>query len=108
MAGQPRTWTSWTYKPGGLRDTQTEHRATGDTKTGYGYPAVNASGTGQPHTLTSVIVNSGTAKTYAYDEHQAVPLRGRSADAEPPADAFGLAGRPHGQDVWLHQPDRVM
>lgn len=27
---------------------------------------------------------------------------------EPPADAFGPAGRPHGQDVWLHQPDRVM
>lgn len=27
---------------------------------------------------------------------------------ELPADAFGPAGRPHGQDVWLHQPDRVM
>ncbi|GGV83962.1 hypothetical protein GCM10015535_28060 [Streptomyces gelaticus] len=68
LGGPAPYWTSWTYKPGGLRDTQTEHKATGDTKTGYSYPAVNASGTGQPHTLTSVTVNSGTAKTYTYDE----------------------------------------
>ncbi len=68
LGGPAPYWTSWTYKPGGLRDTQTEHRATGDTKTTYGYPAVNTSGTGQPHTLTSVTVNGGTAKTYAYDE----------------------------------------
>jgi RHS repeat-associated protein len=68
LGGPAPYWTSWNYKPGGLRDTQTEHKATGDTKTGYGYPAVNANGTGQPHTLTSVTVNSGTAKTYTYDE----------------------------------------
>ncbi len=61
-------WTSWTYKVGGLRDTQTEHKATGDTKTVYGYPTVNASGAGQPHTLTSLTLGSGTAKTYTYDE----------------------------------------
>ncbi|MFJ2095209.1 RHS repeat domain-containing protein [Streptomyces sp. NPDC087901] len=68
LGGPAPYWTSWTYKPGGLRDTQTEHKATGDTKTGYGYPAVNASGAGQPHTLSSVTVNSDTAKTYSYDE----------------------------------------
>ncbi|MFF3941667.1 RHS repeat-associated core domain-containing protein [Streptomyces phaeofaciens] len=68
LGGPAPYWTSWSYKPGGLRDTQTEHKATGDTKTEYGYPALNASGTGQPHTLTSVTVNSGTAKTYIYDE----------------------------------------
>ncbi|MFI8888239.1 RHS repeat-associated core domain-containing protein [Streptomyces sp. NPDC053813] len=68
LGGPAPYWTSWTYKPGGLRDSQTEHKATGDIKTGYGYPAVNASGTGQPHTLTSVTVNSGTAKAYTYDE----------------------------------------
>jgi RHS repeat-associated protein len=68
LGGPAPYWTSWTYKTGGLRDTQTEHKTTGDTKTVYGYPAVNASGTGQPHTLTSVTVNGGTARTYTYDE----------------------------------------
>ncbi|MGY3062538.1 RHS repeat-associated protein [Streptomyces sp. TE3672] len=68
LGGPAPYWTSWTYKPGGLRDTQTEHKATGNTQTGYGYPAVNTSGTGQPHTLTSVTVNGGTAKAYTYDE----------------------------------------
>ncbi|WP_438947818.1 RHS repeat-associated core domain-containing protein [Streptomyces triticisoli] len=68
LGGPAPYWTSWTYKPGGLRDTQTEHKTTGDTKTAYGYPAVNASGAGQPHTLTSVTVGGGTAKTYTYDE----------------------------------------
>lgn len=67
IGGPAPYWTSWTYKPGGLRDTQTEHKATGDTKTGYGYPAVNAAGSGQPHTMTSVAVNGGTAKTFTYD-----------------------------------------
>ncbi|MEV5194721.1 RHS repeat-associated core domain-containing protein [Streptomyces clavifer] len=68
LGGPAPYWTSWTYKPGGLRDTQTEHKTTGDTNTGYGYPAVNASGAGQPHTLTSATVNGGTTKTYTYDE----------------------------------------
>ncbi|MFF3334721.1 RHS repeat-associated core domain-containing protein [Streptomyces sp. NPDC002888] len=68
LGGPAPYWTSWTYKPGGLRETQTEHKAAGDTSTAYGYPAVNASGAGQPHTLTSVSVNGGTAKTYTYDE----------------------------------------
>ncbi|WP_331740771.1 toxin glutamine deamidase domain-containing protein (plasmid) [Streptomyces sp. NBC_00015] len=67
LGGPAPYWTSWTYKPGGLRDTQTEHNAT-DTTTVYEYPAVNASGTGQPHTLTSVTVDGGTAKSYTYDE----------------------------------------
>ncbi|MER5582253.1 RHS repeat-associated core domain-containing protein [Streptomyces asoensis] len=67
LGGPAPYWTSWTYKPGGLRDTQTEHSAT-DTTTAYSYPAVNASGTGQPHTLTSVTVDGGTAKLYTYDE----------------------------------------
>ncbi|MFJ1652578.1 RHS repeat domain-containing protein [Streptomyces sp. NPDC088337] len=68
LSGPAPYWTSWTYKPGGLRDTQTEHKATGDTKTVYDYAAGNASGTGQPHTLTSLTVNGGTAKTFTYDE----------------------------------------
>ncbi|WP_343242604.1 polymorphic toxin type 44 domain-containing protein [Streptomyces sp. SID8111] len=69
LGGPAPYWTSWTYKRSGLRDTQTEHKTTGDTKTAYGYPAVNASGTGQPHTLTSYSVNNGAAKTVEYDEH---------------------------------------
>lgn len=53
LGGPAPYWTSWTYKPGGLRDTHTEHKATGDTTTAYAYPVVNATGAGQPHTLTS-------------------------------------------------------
>ncbi|MFF4093256.1 RHS repeat-associated core domain-containing protein [Streptomyces sp. NPDC001834] len=68
LGGPAPFWTSWTYKPGGLRDTQTEHKAAGNIETVYSYPAVNASGTGQPHTLTSLTVNGGTAKTLTYDE----------------------------------------
>ncbi|MFI1932307.1 polymorphic toxin-type HINT domain-containing protein [Streptomyces sp. NPDC020330] len=68
LAGPAPYWTSWTYKPGGLRDSQTEHKATGDIKSVYSYPAVNDSGTGQPHTLTSVAVGGGAAKTLSYDE----------------------------------------
>ncbi|WP_285565235.1 RHS repeat-associated core domain-containing protein [Streptomyces sp. RTGN2] len=75
LGGPAPYWTSWSYKPGGLRDTQTEHKTTGDTKTGYGYPAVNASGTGQPHTLTSVTVNTGPAKPLTYDEQGSTTKR---------------------------------
>ncbi|MFF7290216.1 RHS repeat-associated core domain-containing protein [Streptomyces griseorubiginosus] len=67
LGGPAPYWTSWTYKPGGLRDTQTDHKATTNTTTAYGYPAVNANGAGQPHTLTSVTVNGGSVKDYAYD-----------------------------------------
>ncbi|WP_406490644.1 hypothetical protein OHB06_01065 [Streptomyces sp. NBC_01604] len=68
LGGPAPYWTSWTYKVGGLRDTQTEHKATANTTTAYGYPAVNANGAGQPHALTSVTVDGGTAKDYKYDE----------------------------------------
>ncbi|MFD8914763.1 RHS repeat domain-containing protein [Streptomyces sp. NPDC059575] len=68
LGGPAPYWTSWTYKPGGLRDTQTEHKATADTKTVYGYPTANANGTGQPHTMTSVTVGTAAAKSYEYDE----------------------------------------
>lgn len=67
LSGPAPYWTSWTYKPGGLRATQIEHKAT-DVKTVYGYPAVSASGAGQPHTLTSLAVDGGTAKSLTYDE----------------------------------------
>ncbi|MFF8639007.1 RHS repeat domain-containing protein [Streptomyces pilosus] len=68
LGGPAPYWSSWTYRRGGLRNTQTEHKATGDTRTTYDYPTVNGSGTGQPHTLTSVTVGGGTAKTLTYDE----------------------------------------
>ncbi|MER5907448.1 polymorphic toxin-type HINT domain-containing protein [Streptomyces mirabilis] len=68
LGGPASYWTSWAYKSGGLRDTQTEHKTTGDTTTAYGYPTVNANGAGQPHTMTSLTVNGGTAKSYTYDE----------------------------------------
>lgn len=69
LGGPAPYWMSWTYKSGGLRETQTEHKAAGNTQTAYAYPPVNASGTGQPHTLTSYSVNGGTAKAMTYDEH---------------------------------------
>ncbi|MGV9557436.1 RHS repeat domain-containing protein [Streptomyces sp. NPDC003522] len=68
LGGPAPYWTSWTYKPGGLRDTQVEHKATNDTTTTYGYPAVDANGAGQPHTLTSITVNGGATRTQTYDE----------------------------------------
>ncbi|WP_333738946.1 RHS repeat domain-containing protein [Streptomyces sp. IBSBF 2806] len=68
LGGPAPYWTSWAYKPGGLRDTQVEHKASGDTTTTYAYPAVNATGEGQPHTLTSLTVDGGAARAYVYDE----------------------------------------
>ncbi|MFJ2264611.1 polymorphic toxin type 28 domain-containing protein [Streptomyces sp. NPDC087844] len=68
LGGPAPYWTSWTYKKGGLRDTQVEHKSASNNTTAYSYPAVNASGVGQPHTLTSVTVDGGTAKSYTYDE----------------------------------------
>ncbi|MFJ9713415.1 RHS repeat domain-containing protein [Streptomyces sp. NPDC101234] len=68
LGGPAPYWTSWTYKPGGLRDTQIEHKAAGNTTTAYGYPTVKADGTGQPHTMTSVTVGTAAAKSYEYDE----------------------------------------
>lgn len=68
LGGPAPYWTSWTYKPGGLRNTQVEHKAAGDTTTAYGYPALDAKGGGQPHTLTSVAVDGGAAKILEYDE----------------------------------------
>ncbi|MFB6508342.1 MULTISPECIES: RHS repeat-associated core domain-containing protein [unclassified Streptomyces] len=69
LGGPAPYWTSWTYASGGLRKTQTEHKVSGDTQTSYSYPPVNASGTGQPHTLTSYTVNGGTERALSYDEH---------------------------------------
>ncbi|MEU5718070.1 RHS repeat-associated core domain-containing protein [Streptomyces sp. NPDC020403] len=68
LGGPAPYWTSWTYKPGGLRDTQTEHKASGNIQTVYGYPAVNAAGAGQPHIMTSVTVGGATTKPLTYDE----------------------------------------
>lgn len=68
LGGPAPYWTSWTYRPGGLRDTQIEHKASSNAQTVYGYPAVNAAGAGQPHTMTSVTVGGATAKPLTYDE----------------------------------------
>ncbi|MFD8615352.1 RHS repeat domain-containing protein, partial [Streptomyces sp. NPDC059631] len=67
LGGPAPYWTSWTYTTGGMRDTQTAHTATGDTKTTYTYPPVNTQGTGQPHTLTSTTIGTTTGN-YQYDE----------------------------------------
>ncbi|WP_427923935.1 polymorphic toxin-type HINT domain-containing protein [Streptomyces sp. cg40] len=66
LGGPAPYWTSWTYTTGGMRDTQIAHTTSGDTKTTYNYPPVNAQGAGQPHTLTST--TGEPANTYKYDE----------------------------------------
>ncbi|GAA2932662.1 RHS repeat-associated core domain-containing protein [Streptomyces enissocaesilis] len=67
LGGPAPYWNSWTYKTGGLRDTQTVHAASGDSTTNYTYPPVSTTGAGQPHTLTST--TTGTkSNTYEYDE----------------------------------------
>lgn len=61
-------WTSWTFKPGGLRETQTQHSATGDTTTSYTYPAA---GGAKPHALSSTTTTSPSGTntvSYTYDE----------------------------------------
>ncbi|WTI72489.1 polymorphic toxin-type HINT domain-containing protein [Streptomyces sp. NBC_00728] len=67
LGGPAPYWTSWTYTTSGMRDTQTSHTATGDTKTAYTYPPVNTQGAGQPHTLTST-TSGTTTGNYKYDE----------------------------------------
>ncbi|WP_327350273.1 RHS repeat-associated core domain-containing protein [Streptomyces sp. NBC_01304] len=54
-------WTSYTYKKSGQRDTETQHAATSDTKTSYGY----GTDKGQPHTLTRTETGAKT-NTYTY------------------------------------------
>ncbi|MFJ3646554.1 polymorphic toxin type 28 domain-containing protein [Streptomyces murinus] len=67
LGGPAPYWTSWSYKVGGLRDTQIEHKSSGDVRTDYSYPSVNAAGGGQPHTLSSTSVG-GTLTSYQYDD----------------------------------------
>ncbi|MFB7248920.1 hypothetical protein CW362_31540 [Streptomyces populi] len=80
LGGPAPYWTSWSYKVGGLRDTQTEHRSTGDVRTDYSYPPVNAKGGGQPHTLTSTTVD-GKVSSYQYDDQGNTRQRPGSSDA---------------------------
>ncbi|XVV05954.1 polymorphic toxin-type HINT domain-containing protein [Actinosynnema sp. CA-248983] len=72
IGGPTPYWTSWTFEPGGLRTTQTQHAlpgATGgDTTTTYTYPTT---GTTRPHSLTSATTtgpSGSTLSTYGYDQ----------------------------------------
>ncbi|WP_308377948.1 RHS repeat-associated core domain-containing protein [Streptomyces sp. ISL-98] len=67
LGGPAPYWNSWTYKTGGLRATQTVHTTSDTTTTNYAYPPVNATGGGQPHTLTSTTAGTKTS-SYEYDE----------------------------------------
>ncbi|MEV4318088.1 putative adhesin [Actinocrispum sp. NPDC049592] len=61
VGGPSPYWTSWTFKPSGLRATQIDH--TTDTTTTYNYPA---DGAAQPHTLLSATTGTTTA-SFGYD-----------------------------------------
>ncbi|WP_433272636.1 RHS repeat-associated core domain-containing protein [Actinosynnema sp. CS-041913] len=70
IGGPTPYWTSWTFEPGGLRTTQTQHAlpgTTGDTTTTYTYPT---SGSAQPHALASATTtgpSGSTLSSYGYD-----------------------------------------
>ncbi|GAB3925329.1 RHS repeat-associated core domain-containing protein [Kribbella albertanoniae] len=64
LGGPAPYWQSWAFTASGLRQTQTEHSSTGDTKETYAYDTV------QPHTLKSVTTTGASPKptaTYDYD-----------------------------------------
>ncbi|WP_184920970.1 RHS repeat-associated core domain-containing protein [Saccharothrix ecbatanensis] len=71
IGGPTPYWTSWTFEPGGLRTTQTQHAlpgTTGDTTTTYAYPV---KGSPRPHSLTSATTTGPlgqTLSTYGYDQ----------------------------------------
>ncbi|MFC1432645.1 polymorphic toxin-type HINT domain-containing protein [Streptacidiphilus sp. N1-3] len=65
-------WTTWTFKPTGERDTETDHAtaATAATATSTTSSTYNGNGNGQAHTLTgtSTTSSSGSSITsYSYD-----------------------------------------
>ncbi|GAA1138006.1 RHS repeat-associated core domain-containing protein [Kribbella jejuensis] len=60
LGGVAPYWQSWTYTPTGLRQTQTDHSASGDVTSTYTY------NTDQPHTLAKV-TGAGAEKDYQYD-----------------------------------------
>jgi RHS repeat-associated protein len=56
-------WNTYTYKNGGIRDTNTRHRTTGDTKQAFAYGATCATGTTsavRTHTLANITTAIGT------------------------------------------------
>ncbi|WP_455712373.1 RHS repeat-associated core domain-containing protein [Streptomyces halstedii] len=61
LDGAAPYWTSYTYNTAGQRSTETEHTATGNATTTYGYKTP----TGQPHPL--VKTTGAKAATYGYD-----------------------------------------
>jgi RHS repeat-associated protein len=64
LGGPAEYWQSWTYTANGLRKTQTDHTALGDTVETYTYD------TAQPHTVKSIATTGAAPKpaaTYAYD-----------------------------------------
>lgn len=72
VGGPTPYWTSWTFEPGGLRGTQTQHALPGttggDTTTTYTYPATGAP---RPHSLTGTATTGPagpTQSTYGYDQ----------------------------------------
>ncbi|MDG4857583.1 RHS repeat-associated core domain-containing protein [Streptomyces sp. T-3] len=63
LDGAAPYWTSYTYKKSGQRDTETQHTATGDTKSTYTYGTTR----GQPHPLAKTETGTKT-NAYTYDD----------------------------------------
>ncbi|WP_329220622.1 RHS repeat-associated core domain-containing protein [Streptomyces sp. NBC_01485] len=62
LGGAAPYWTTYGYKDSGLRDTQVEHTATGNTTTSYVYGTTR----GQPHALART-ETAGRTSGYDYD-----------------------------------------
>jgi RHS repeat-associated protein len=79
LGGPAKYWLSWDYLPGGNRRTETDHAATGGTRTtSYNYPPAGSS---QPHTVTGTSTTVGsttTTATYGYDTAGNTTSRPRS------------------------------
>ncbi|WIX84937.1 RHS repeat-associated core domain-containing protein [Amycolatopsis sp. DG1A-15b] len=96
-------WLSWTFKPNGLRETQTDHKA--GTATAYQYPA---DGAAKPHSLTGTTTTgpAGTTTTsYGYDESGNTTTRdGQTLDWGPDG-RLGKVTSPQGETTYVYDAD---
>jgi RHS repeat-associated protein len=81
LGGASPYWTSYTYTSGGLRSTETDHSASGDSTATYCYDAARA------HALTAVLTTAGAnctgaADTYGYDNAGDTTARPNGTDTQ--------------------------
>jgi RHS repeat-associated protein len=80
LGGPAPYWTTWTINSIGNRTQQVKHASSGNTTTGYTYPAA---GTARPHAVTGTTTGPASA-TYTYDN--AGNMRSRPTPSAGPQD----------------------